>query len=68
MEHARFKMSGMKCGGCESTVKAAVNDISGVLSSTASARDGQVEVEYDAALTTLDAIKQAVVAKGYPLA
>ena len=68
MEHASFKVSGMKCGGCESTVKAAANEVSGVLSSSASARDGLVEVEFDASQTTLDAIKQAIVAKGYPLA
>lgn len=68
MAKASFKVTGMKCDGCEKGVQAAADAVSGVLSSTASAKDGSVEVEFDEAKTNLDAIKQAVQAKGYPLA
>lgn len=68
MAKASFKVTGMKCGGCEKGVQGAADAVSGVLSSKASAKDGSVEVEFDEAKTSLDAIKQAVQDKGYPLA
>ena len=68
MAKASFKVGGMKCGGCEKAVQSAADAVPGVQSSKASARDGLVEVEYDDATTTLEAIQQAVQAKVYPLA
>ncbi len=68
MQNASFKVTGMKCGGCEKNVQSAADAVSGVLSSKASSRDGSVEVSFDETKTSLDVIRQAVQAKGYPLA
>ncbi|MCF7968888.1 MAG: cation transporter [Methylococcaceae bacterium] len=68
MQNASFKVTGMKCGGCEKTVQSAADAVPGVMSSKASSQDGSVQVEFDETQTNLDAIKQAVQAKGYPLA
>ena len=68
MKNETFKVTGMKCGGCEKTVQSAADALSGVISSKASSQDGSVQVEFDETITNLDAIKQAVQAKGYPLA
>jgi copper chaperone len=66
MTTATFKVTGMKCGGCEKTVQAAADAVDGVLSSQASSSEGTLTVEFDAAKTSADAIKSAVSAKGYP--
>jgi copper chaperone len=66
MTKATLNVTGMKCGGCEKAVQEAVDAVSGVLSSKASAKEGVLEVEFDETRTGLDAIKQAVKAKGYP--
>lgn len=62
-----FNVSGIKCGGCENTVQLAALAVAGVSACKASAKDGSVEVEFDETKTSLDTIKQAVQAKGYPL-
>lgn len=67
MANTSFKVDGMKCGGCEKSVKAAADAVEGVLSSQASAKDGAVEVEFDETKTSAAAIQQAVQAAGYPL-
>ena len=66
MTKAALNVTGMKCGGCEKAVQEAVDAVPGVLSSKASAKEGVLEVEFDEAKTGLDAIKQAIKAKGYP--
>lgn len=62
-----FNVSGIKCGGCENTVQLAAQAVTGVVACKASAKDGSVQVEFDETKTGLDAIKQAVQAKGYLL-
>ncbi len=68
MAKASFNVTGMKCGGCEKSVQSAADAVDGVLSSKASAKEGRVEVEFDEAKTTLEAIKQSIQAKGFPTA
>lgn len=68
MAKASFKISGMKCGGCEKTVQTAADAVAGVLTSKASAKEGTVEVEFDAAKTSVETIQKAVIAAGFPLA
>ena len=66
MATAKLKVTGMKCGGCEKTVQDAVNALTGVVSSKASFKESTLDVEYDAAKTTVAAIQQAVKAVGFP--
>jgi copper chaperone len=66
MTTATFKVGGMKCGGCEKTVQGIADALDGVVSSKASSPEGSMTVEYDEGKITVDAIKAAVSAKGFP--
>ncbi|MFA6052111.1 MAG: heavy-metal-associated domain-containing protein [Methylobacter sp.] len=58
---------GMKCGGCESSVTDKLKAIDGVLFVKASSKDKEVNVEFDAAKTSLDIIKDAIIDAGFTL-
>ncbi|MDD1611768.1 MAG: cation transporter [Methylococcaceae bacterium] len=64
-ESIELTVTGMKCGGCETNVKNKLNAIDGILSVTASSKDKKVAVEYDAAKTSLDAIKAGISEAGF---
>lgn len=63
-----LNVTGMKCGGCESTVKTALQKLDGVEDVQVSFKDNKVEVEFDAGKIGEDAIKQAITAAGYGVA
>jgi copper chaperone len=65
MASITLKVTGMKCGGCESAVQDAAKAVAGVEAATASHKEGTVEVQYDAGQTGPEAIKKAITAKGY---
>ena len=58
-------VKGMKCGGCESTVRQAVQALDGVLAVRPDFRANAVEIEYEEGKADLDAIRQAIAAKGF---
>ncbi len=58
-------VTGMKCGGCENTVKTKLQGLDGVLSVAASHKDNTVTIQYDAARADLDGIKQIIADAGY---
>ena len=60
-----LKVSGMKCGGCETQVREAVEALAGVASARASLAEGSVEVEYDPAEVSIEAITKAISERGY---
>ncbi|MGR8935780.1 MAG: heavy-metal-associated domain-containing protein [Gammaproteobacteria bacterium] len=60
-----LNVTGMKCGGCESSAKTALQKLDGVESVQASFKDKKVEVEFDAAKIGEDAIKQAITEAGF---
>jgi copper chaperone len=64
-ESVSLNVSGMKCGGCEANVTARLQAIDGVLSVKASSKDKEVDVEFDAARTDLDAITTAITEAGF---
>ncbi|MEY4685141.1 MAG: hypothetical protein RLZ25_1600 [Pseudomonadota bacterium] len=66
MSTAHFKVTGMKCGGCEKTVQGVADALDGVISSKASSKDGTVAVEFDESKISEAAIKSAITAKGFP--
>jgi len=65
IETVEFSVTGMTCGGCEHAVKRAVGQIQGVQAVTASHRDGLVEVTYESALVTPEAIAGKIQKIGY---
>ena len=64
-EHITLNVHGMTCGGCENAVKRAVSMVGGVSAVTASHKDHQVTVEFDASRTARAAIEQAIQDAGY---
>lgn len=64
-ESVSLTVTGMKCGGCETNVTSKLQAIDGVLSVNASSKDKQVNVEFDAGKTSLDAITEAIVEAGF---
>lgn len=58
-------VNGMKCGGCESTVKKAVAAIDGVISVEASHTEKRVDVEFDDGKTSIDVIEDAIIDAGF---
>ncbi|NJD07606.1 MAG: heavy-metal-associated domain-containing protein [Methylococcaceae bacterium] len=58
-------VKGMKCGGCEATVREAVGACAGVTAVVPSFKANSVEVEYDEAQASLEEIKQVIAGKGF---
>ncbi|MCQ8117552.1 heavy-metal-associated domain-containing protein [Methylomonas sp. MO1] len=64
-ESASLTVSGMKCGGCESSIVSKVSAIAGVVTVQASHKDKRVEVEFDPAQTDLDEIEDVITDAGF---
>jgi copper chaperone CopZ len=58
-------VKGMKCGGCEATVREAVGACAGIIAVTPDFKANSVEVEYDEARANLEKIKQVIAGKGF---
>lgn len=65
IETASISVTGMKCGGCENTVKTTLEAVEGVLLVTASSKNDQVDVEFDTDKISLDAIKTSITGAGF---
>lgn len=64
-ESASITVTGMRCGGCETTVKSIVGLIDGVLVVNACSKNDQVDVEFESDKTNLDAIKAVITDAGF---
>jgi copper chaperone len=64
-ESVSLTVTGMKCGGCETNVTSKLKAIDGVLSVHASSKNQEVNVEFDAEKTSLDAITNAIADAGF---
>ncbi|NOR46703.1 MAG: copper ion binding protein, partial [Methanosarcinaceae archaeon] len=62
---AVIDVNGMTCMHCHKTVADAISGVNGVESVDVSLEDNNATVDFDAEVTNLDAIKQAVVDAGY---
>lgn len=65
MENITLNVEGMKCGGCENNVKAALLACDGVAAVAASHKDKTVAVQFDGSKASIDQIKQAIADKGF---
>lgn len=64
-ESVSLTVTGMKCGGCEANITNKLLAIAGVASVTASSKNNEVNVEYDAGKTDLDEIADAITDAGF---
>jgi copper chaperone len=64
-ELVSLTVTGMKCGGCETNVKTKLDTLDGVISVEAKNKENKVDVEFDAALTNVEAISQAITDAGF---
>lgn len=60
-----FRVEGMTCGHCKSTVEKAADDLPGVAKAKVDLKKGTLTVKFDSAAVTLEAIKEAVEGAGY---
>ena len=60
-----LSVKGMKCGGCETSVRDAVKSCEGVISVKPNFRENSVEIEYEEGKADLDAISRTISAKGF---
>lgn len=65
METVTLKISGMVCGGCAASVKAALEAVQGVLSAEVSLENAQAVVAFDPELVAGATLHAAVAAAGY---
>ena len=64
-ESASINVTGMKCGGCENTIKTKLSAIDGVISVEASHQAKRLDVSYDPDKTDLDEIEDAIAEAGF---
>ena len=60
-----FKVSGMTCAGCETTIKLALEQTPGVMTAEVSYDRGEAVVQYDPTLTNTDKLRAAINETGY---
>lgn len=60
-----LQVTGMKCGGCESSISEKVGAIDGVILVNPMHKENTVEVEFDDSKTTLDIIKKTITEAGF---
>ncbi|MGZ5051178.1 MAG: heavy-metal-associated domain-containing protein [Methylobacter sp.] len=64
-ESVSLTVTGMKCGGCEANISNKLLAVAGVLSVSASSKNNEVNVEYDAEKTDLDEIIDTITDAGF---
>lgn len=60
-----FTVTGMKCGGCEKTIKQALTDQNGIISVEAKHADNWVGIEYDQAALEEDDVIELIEEAGF---
>jgi copper chaperone len=65
MEKIVLKVGGMKCGGCEASVKSALTAVDGVDQAKADHKLQQVEIEFDRSVISIEKLKEVITRQGY---
>ena len=65
METTIIQVKGMSCGHCVKAVEGSVSELNGVQSVTVTLETGEVKVQYDSAMVTLETIKETIDEQGY---
>ncbi len=66
MQQVTLNAPKMSCGHCKMTVESTGGALAGVVSISADPQTKAVKVSYDESAVTLEEIKQALAAAGYP--
>lgn len=64
-ETVSIAVSGMKCGGCENTIKTKLAELDGVLSVNASHQEKRVDVTFDGDKVDVEDIEDAITDAGF---
>jgi len=64
-ESVSLDVTGMKCGGCETNVKKKLDTTDGVISVEAKHKENKVDVEFDSAVTNVEAISSVITEAGF---
>ncbi len=64
-ESVSLDVTGMKCGGCETNVKKKLDATDGVISVEAKHKENKVDVEFDSAVTNVEAISSVITEAGF---
>ncbi len=67
MDQIVLQVEGMKCGGCESSVKNALEAVHGVTAVRPNHKLNRVEIDFDASLVSIQRITEIIVGRGYPV-
>ncbi len=65
MTTIKLNVTGMKCGGCENSLKDALGSQPGVIAVKPSHKDATVEIDYDDASADLAAIRKTIADQGF---
>lgn len=65
MENITLNVTGMKCGGCENSVKTALQALDGVTEVAASHKEKTVTVAFDGDKVGVEQIKQVISSNGF---
>lgn len=60
-----LNVKGMKCGGCEDTIRKALQALAGVVAAHPDHKADTVEVEFDESQISLDMIKKTIADQGF---
>ncbi|MEK5069700.1 copper chaperone CopZ [Sporosarcina sp. FSL K6-1508] len=61
------KVQGMSCNHCVNSIETSVGNLSGVSSVKVDLGSGEVSLEYDNQVTTLEQIKETIEEQGYDI-
>lgn len=64
-ESITLHVTGMKCGGCEATLKTKLAELPGILSVSPSHQTGQLTVEFELDAIDIETIEDAVIDAGF---
>lgn len=65
MDKVILNVSGMSCGHCVKAVEGSVGALNGVKEVNVQLSEGKVEVDFDPAVVTVEAIKDIIEDQGY---
>lgn len=67
MEHVELLVNGMSCGACEQRIQRALGQVDGVVRSVADHRAAKVNVVFDPARTSAQAVQDRIKQAGYEI-
>ncbi|MBO1511345.1 copper chaperone CopZ [Metabacillus bambusae] len=68
MEKVTLTVNGMSCGHCVNAIEGNVGKLNGVSDVKVHLSEGKVDVAFDSAVISLDAIKETIDDQGYDVA